>query len=115
MHLWTIMDESALHRVVGSPDIMRVQRGHLADMARQPNVMIQVIPDSAGVTCAYGKAFSILTSNSNSTVVYLEDVRSAHYLRDQEQVAEYSLRFDYLRAMAYDDVKSLKLIEGVKE
>lgn len=115
MHLWAIMDESALHRMVGGPEVMRAQRDHLVDMALRPNITIQVIPNAAGVTCAYGKAFSILTSNSNSTVVYLEDVKSAHYLRDQDEIAQYTLVFDHLRSLAYDDMRSLKLIKGEEE
>lgn len=115
MHLWAIMDESALHRVVGSAKVMQRQRDHLVDMALRPNITIQIIPNTAGVTCAYGKSFSILTSNSNSTVVYFEDVKSAYYLRDRDQVAQYTLIFDHLRSLAYDDMRSLKLIKGEKE
>jgi DNA-binding XRE family transcriptional regulator len=113
--LWAIIEESSLHRVVGSTEIMRAQRDHLADMALRPNITIQIIPNGEGVTCAYGKAFTILTSNSNSSVVYLEDVKSAHYLRDRDQVAQYTLVFDHLRTLALDDRRSLKLIKGEKE
>lgn len=112
--LWAIIDESALHRVVGGPQVMQAQRDHLADMAIQPHVTIQIMPYSAGVTCAYGKAFTILTSNPNSTVVYLEDVKDAHYLRNRDQVAQYTLVFDHLRSLALDDGRSLKLIKGEK-
>jgi hypothetical protein len=113
-HLWAIMDESALYRMVGSSEVMQTQRNYLADMATQPHVTIQITPYSAGVTCAYGKAFTILTSNQNSTVVYLEDVKDAHYLRNRDQVAQYALVFDHLRTLALDDGRSLKLIKGEK-
>lgn len=112
--LWAIIDESALHRVIGGSQVMQAQRDHLADMAIQPHVTIQIMPYSAGVTCAYGKAFTILTSNPNSTVVYLEDVKDAHYLRNRDQVAQYTLVFDHLRSLALDDGRSLKLIKGEK-
>ncbi len=110
--LWAIMDESALHRVVGSAEIMQAQRAHLAAMAQRPNITIQIIPNSEGVTCAYGRAFSILTVNSGSAVVYLEDIIKAGYVRDRDQVAQFTLRFDHLRASALDDKRSLKLIKG---
>jgi len=115
MCLWAIIDESALHRVVGTAKIMQTQRNHLADMALRPNVTIQILPFSEGVTCAYGRAFTILMSNSNSTVVYLEDVKNAHYLRDRDQVTEYLRVFDHLRTLALDDRRSLKLIKDVKK
>jgi transcriptional regulator with XRE-family HTH domain len=110
--LWVIMDEAALNRVVGSPEVMRAQREHLSAMAERPNITIQIIPNDEGVTCAYGRAFTILTSNSGSTVVYLEDIIKAGYVRDRDQVAQFTLRFDYLRASALDDKRSLKLIQG---
>jgi hypothetical protein len=64
--LWAIIDESALHRIAGSPQVMQAQRDHLVKMAQQPNVTIQVMPFSQGLTCAYGRSFTILTSRSGS-------------------------------------------------
>lgn len=113
--LWAIIDESALYRVVGSLEIMQAQRDYLAAAATRPNITIQVMPYTKGVTCAYGRAFTILTSNASSPVVYLEDVKDARYLRDRDQVAQYALIFDHLRALAFDDSRSLKLIKGEKE
>jgi transcriptional regulator with XRE-family HTH domain len=112
--LWAVMDEPPLHRVVGGAEIMQAQREHLAEMAQRPNVTIQIIPNSEGVTCAYGRAFTILTSASGPPVVHLEDIRDARYLRDRDKVANYMLVFDHLRACALNDKKSLKLIKGVE-
>jgi len=40
---------------------------------------------------AYGRAFTLLTSSGNAApVVYLEDISSAHYIRDRDEVARYS-------------------------
>jgi transcriptional regulator with XRE-family HTH domain len=111
--LWVIMDEAALNRVVGGPDVMQKQREHLIELAHLPNVTIQIISNNDGVTCAYGRAFTILTSSGNgSPVVYLEDVGSARYVRDRDEVARYALSFDHLRACALNDSKSLVLIRG---
>jgi transcriptional regulator with XRE-family HTH domain len=114
--VWAIMDEAALNRVVGSPDVMQKQREHLIELAQLPNVTIQVISSSDGVTCAYGKAFTILTpasgNGNGSPVVYLEDIRNARYVRDRDEVAQYVLTFDHLRAYAFNDRRSLDLIRG---
>jgi Domain of unknown function (DUF5753) len=109
--LWTILDEAALHRVVGSAEVMRVQREHLVDMAQRPNVTIQVIPNSEGVTCAYGRAFTILIANNGPSVVYLEDLIDAHYVRNRDEVAQFALKFDHLRSNALTDDKTLQLIK----
>jgi transcriptional regulator with XRE-family HTH domain len=110
--LWAIIDEAVLHRKVGSAEIMREQRQHLIEMAQAPNITIQIISGNDGVTCAYGHAFTILTSSTNgSPVVYLEEVQSARYVRDRDEVAQYVLTFDHLRACALNDSKSLALIK----
>jgi transcriptional regulator with XRE-family HTH domain len=111
--VWAILDESALHRVVGSAEVMRKQREHLIMLAHKPNVTIQIIPYSDGITAAYGKAFTLLTPAANGTpIVYLEDIRSARYARDRDEVAQYVLTFDHLRACALNDRKSLAVIRG---
>jgi transcriptional regulator with XRE-family HTH domain len=109
---WAIIDESALYRIVGSPEIMKVQREHLVEMARRPNITIQIIPSKNGPTSAYGRAFTILVSHNNSAVVYLEDPNSAHYVRDRDDVNRYALIFDHLRASALDDTKTLRLLKS---
>lgn len=111
MHrLWAVIDESALRRTLGGPEIMKEQYEHLVSKAQQANITVQVIPDSKGATCAYGRAFTILTPESNSPIVYLEDFRSAHYIRERDEVAQYVLAFDHLRASALDDHASIDLI-----
>ncbi|HEY2578422.1 MAG TPA: helix-turn-helix transcriptional regulator [Streptosporangiaceae bacterium] len=109
---WAIIDESALYRIVGSPEIMKVQREHLVETAQQPNITIQIIPSKNGPTSAYGRAFTILVSHNNSSVVYLEDPNSAHYVRDRDDVNRYTLIFDHLRTNALDDTQTLRLLKS---
>lgn len=113
LRMWAIIDESALNRVVGGPEIMRAQREHLLIMAQRPNVTIQIIPDAEGATCAFGRAFAVLVSrSSNSSVVYFEDVGTARYISDRDEVSRYALIFDYLRSYALNDTQSIEVIKG---
>ena len=113
LRMWAIIDESALNRVVGSPEIMRAQREHLLIIAQRPNVTIQIIPDAEGATCAFGRAFAVLVSrSSNSSVVYFEDVGTARYISDRDEVSRYALIFDYLRSYALNDTQSIEVIKG---
>lgn len=109
---WAIVDESALLRVVGSPEVMKAQREHLIEMAQRPNITIQISLNAMGPTSAYGRAFTILVSHNTSSVVYLEDPNSAHYVRDRDDVSRYALIFDHLRASALDDTQTLRLLKG---
>jgi transcriptional regulator with XRE-family HTH domain len=111
-NLWAIMDESALQRVVGSQETMAAQREHLLTVSRQPNVTLQIILNNEGSTCAYGRAFDVLTTKNDSSLVYLEDIGSARYIRDRHEVRRYMVVFDHLRANALTDRDSVAFIKG---
>jgi hypothetical protein len=110
---WAIIDESALYRMVGGPEIMQAQCEHLAEMTQQPNITIQIIPSGNGPTSAFGRAFAVLVSHNNSSVAYLEDLSTARYIRDRDEVNRYVVVFDHLRASALDDKQSLAIIKKV--
>ena len=118
--LWTIIDESVLRREVGGKEVMRELCDRLLVMGQQPHIAIQIIPDTKGVTCAYGRDFMILTFNSStkkprSPMAYIEDMRTARYVREQDEVGLYSTTFDYLRSNALDDQQSADLIRGYRD
>jgi transcriptional regulator with XRE-family HTH domain len=110
---WFIIDESALARQAASPATMRGQCEHLLEMARRPEVTIQVIENGEGICCAFGRAFVLLSFDHQSDLVYFEEVGSAKYIRKTEEVDRYSLAFDHLRASALPDGKSAELIRRI--
>jgi DNA-binding XRE family transcriptional regulator len=107
--LWAIMDESVLHRVMGDPQVMAAQFEHLIALSRRPNITIQVITNAQGATCAFGRGFEVLVSGSD-TLIYVEDIGSARYIRKTDEASQYVLVFDYLRASALDEARTLQLI-----
>jgi len=111
--LWVVIDESVLHREVGSPTVMRKQCEHLLRMHQHPGVVVQVIPNGAGLCCAFGRAFMLLSFPHQGDLAYVEDVGSARYIRDRDEVARYSLTFDHLRGSALADDKSAALIGAI--
>jgi hypothetical protein len=114
LHLWAIIEESILRRVVGGRDVMAEQLEHLIKMSERPSIVIQVIPESEGTTAAGGRSFTVLSFKTESTVVYLEDLQSARYIRKPDEVSRYTLTFDYLRSSALNDEKSRALMQEVK-
>ena len=70
---------------------MQGQLQHLADLAKRPNVTIQIIPFQAGGHAAAGGAFSILrfAEPDLPDVVYLEQLTSALYLDKPDTVDSY--------------------------
>ena len=89
--LWAVVDEGALRRPVGGPDVLRVQLERLIEAAELPNVRLQVLPFAAGAHPAMVGAFSILRFPEPELpdVVYLEHLTNAIYLDKEDDVDQY--------------------------
>lgn len=107
-----ILDEAALHRVVGGPGVMRAQLRWLAEAAERPNVRIQVLPFEAGAHASMMGPFTILgfPETADPDVVYLENAAGDLYVEKQPGVRRYSLVFEDLRADALGHDESAALI-----
>ncbi|MBO0834810.1 MAG: helix-turn-helix domain-containing protein [Actinobacteria bacterium] len=111
-HLWTAIDETALHRPVGSPEVMRGQLEHLLDVAGRPGVTIQVTPFRTGAYYAAPASFSILhfASEDLPDVVYVEQLTSALYLDKRADVYRYAQAMDQISATSTQPEESVALI-----
>ncbi|MFB8774580.1 helix-turn-helix domain-containing protein [Streptomyces broussonetiae] len=96
--LWAIIDESVLLRVLGGTAVMREQLEHLVEMAQRPHVTVQVVP--LDVTNASAPAIPVTYLRFGGLdlpdVVYLEHIRSANFLEDQDETEEYRVVLDRL-------------------
>ncbi|WP_207550196.1 helix-turn-helix domain-containing protein [Thermostaphylospora chromogena] len=98
LRLWAVIDEAALRRPIGGPEIMREQLQHLLEVAALPNITIQVMPFKFGMHAAEGGAFSILRfpEPDLSDVVYVEQLWGALYLDKREDVDPYLTAMEQL-------------------
>ncbi len=112
---WAVLDEAALRRRVGGSGLMRMQLEHLLDLAMLPNAAIQVIPFGGGAHPAMGRPFVILVfpERVDPDVVYLQDLTSALYVEDVDEVDRYNMFFNHLRATALSFDDSAALITSV--
>lgn len=109
---WVVIDEAALRRVAGDERIMAAQLEHLLERSSMPHVTLQVLPYSMGAHPGmYGK-FAILEFEdvSDATVVYLEGVTSDLYLEKPNDVHDYSMMYEHLRALALGPDQSRQFI-----
>ncbi|MEV6172457.1 helix-turn-helix transcriptional regulator [Streptomyces sp. NPDC051954] len=115
--LWAVIDESVLLRVLGSVDVMREQLAHLVEMAQRSNVTVQIVP--LDVTNASAPAIPITYLRFGGLdlpdVVYLEHIRSANFLEDQDETEEYRLALDRLADEALTPRASLELLRKTME
>ncbi len=109
--VWAVLDEAALRRQVGGPEVMRVQLEYLRELSGLRNVSLQVIPFGGGAHPAMGRPFVILAfgEEADPDVVYLEDLTSALWVENVDEVDRYNVLFNHLQATAlsFDDSAAL--------
>lgn len=111
--LWAVIDEAALHRIVGGVEVMRDQLAALSERSRARNVTLQVIPYQAGAHPGVNSSFIILQLEEVQDVVYVEGLIGNFYLQSPADLARYRRTFDELRAVALGPQESRKLIQAV--
>ena len=89
--LWAVLDEAALCRPPASRDVMRAQLEHLLRLTDLPNVTLQIVPFHIGSHAAVGGPFTILRFPEPDLpdIVYLEQLNSAPYLDQPDDVIDY--------------------------
>jgi transcriptional regulator with XRE-family HTH domain len=109
--------EAALRQLVGGPKVMGGQLDHLAKLATQPNVRIQVLPLGSGAFPAMGSTFSVLSFREEhyDDVVYMENLTQGLYVEDPTDVEVYTAYFAALREAALDPDRSIELISEIAD
>lgn len=111
-HVWTVLDESVLHRVRGDRRTTARQFEHLLAVSERPGVDLQVLPFRAAVR--RGGSFQLLAFPpevlTEAGVVYVELLPGGRYLEDPGDVALYRHELARLRALALDQKASRELI-----
>lgn len=111
LRLRVVLDESVLHRAVGTAGIMREQLEHLHLLSAQPHVTTQVLAHDAGAHPGVSGQFSILTfPDSDAGVVYLERFTSDLYLEKPADRRPYQFMYDHLQARALGPEQSREFI-----
>ncbi|MEU0127590.1 helix-turn-helix transcriptional regulator [Streptomyces sp. NPDC006289] len=113
--VWTVLDEAALRRRVGGPEVMSQALTHLTNLIRQRRIIVQVLPFHAGGHPAMGGPLKLMTFPDAPPLAYLDGLGSGQLLDDPAAVRSYELTYDLLVASALSPVASLALIETVAE
>jgi Domain of unknown function (DUF5753)/Helix-turn-helix domain len=113
--VWSVMDEAALRRPVGGRAVMRAQLDHLAEIAGLPRVTIQAVPFSRGGHAAAGGSFTILrfAASELPDIVYIEQLTSALYLDDREDVEHYMEVVNALSTQALTPAETARFLTEI--
>jgi len=111
-----VLDESALHRVEAlSPVVARQQYHHLVELARLPNVTLQILAYASGIGASNGFSFVVFgfPDPADPKVVHLDSLTGPVYESKLEAVARYTLAYEGLRSIALSPEESLSFITGL--
>ncbi|MFJ9035568.1 helix-turn-helix domain-containing protein [Streptomyces sp. NPDC102406] len=113
-HLWAVIDEAALRRLVGGRDVMREQLRRLAESADRPEVTVQVLPFASGAHAAAVGSFVILGGPAPELdVVYVDVLGGGLFMEKPKELERYRLAFQYLSAQALGPEASVELIHRI--
>jgi hypothetical protein len=108
---WVILDEWVLRRPVGGRYVMLEQVKRLIETARQPYIVIEIIPANVGAHEGVGGAFAIADFADAASIGYLEGTPRGQPVEEPKQVASLDLTWDTLRGDALPRAASLALLE----
>ncbi len=86
-----VLDESVIQRVVGSPSVMRQQLENLVNVAKLPNVTVQVVPFAAGQHPGMKGPFEVVEFDDtpDETIVFVEEQSGTFISDDPKQTDSY--------------------------
>ncbi|MFE9459025.1 helix-turn-helix transcriptional regulator [Streptomyces californicus] len=114
LKLWSVLDESALRRVVGGPDVMREQLDWLLEVTEgREHVGIQVLPFDVGSHAGIDGAFQLLGFEVGPPVAVVETKTTGLYLEEDVDVDRYRAAFDDLREQSLDAHRSRRFIQNL--
>ncbi|MBF6302549.1 helix-turn-helix domain-containing protein [Nocardia amamiensis] len=110
-----LLDENALRRIVGDPDVMAGALRHLANLPE--NVTIRVLPFSVGfplgVACGPFTVLDFDRATGEPPTVYVEGYRGNMYYDRAEAVTQYRDTFQTLQRVALSPAESTHLLRRV--
>lgn len=103
LHLWCVLDESALQREVGGKHVMKAQLEQLLDVTAQTkNVAIQVLLFAYGAHAGVDGPFHLLHFPTGPPVAVVEPMTTSLYLEEDSDIGRYETAFNHLRTEALD-------------
>ncbi|GLY91511.1 helix-turn-helix domain-containing protein [Actinoallomurus iriomotensis] len=110
-----IIEESALRRVIGSPEILRQQLAYLLELSERANINIQVLPQDTEHYVAFSGSFTILGFDDEPDLAYIEAAGQGNLIAGAASVANCAMRYDLLRSHAYSVAESRRIIRKLME
>jgi len=105
-----LIDEMALCRPVGGPEVFQHQLLHLLHAGERPNITVLVVPNDGRAHHGIDGGFIMLRKDGQSSLVYADNLVSSHYFEERVEVDEYASAIQRLSDRALDQQESMELI-----
>ncbi|ASU82940.1 XRE family transcriptional regulator [Nocardiopsis gilva YIM 90087] len=114
-HVLAVIDEGALRRLIGGPDVMREQLTHLKHLALRHHIDMQVLPYEAGAHLALAGPFRILEfpGSKDQPIVHVETATDSLFLEQPDELERYTLAFSNVQGVALSTALSVKFIDQI--
>lgn len=113
--LWAVIDEAALRRVTGGPEVMAEVLRHIARLSRRGRAIVQVLPFGAGAHAAMEGSIKLMDFEDAPPMVYFEGVGTGRLEDDPATVRHRRFTYELLTACALSPQKSLVLFEAMAQ
>jgi transcriptional regulator with XRE-family HTH domain len=93
-----VLNEEALYRWIGGPDVMRHQLQHLLEVAESSEASLRIVPFTAGANPGLAGPFVALhESDTGNDIVFIESVSGDRLIRDDpKSIMQYESYFNQL-------------------
>jgi transcriptional regulator with XRE-family HTH domain len=111
-----VLDESAVHRQIGSAETMEEQIRHLIELAGRPNITIHILRFTAGLVPGMQAPFVVLQfpDRADPDALFLESPRGDTLVAtDQDEVSRYRDAFAELEQASLSGPDSVKFLDGL--
>jgi transcriptional regulator with XRE-family HTH domain len=116
-YLWSLIDESALHRAIGGAHVMREQLSKILEDTSASNITMQIVPFDSGAHPGLDNTFTLLEFDSSvqSPVVFIENLVGNIYLERQADIERYREVLEHLRAYALSPANSAERVQEIRK
>ncbi len=113
-HLVALLDESALHRLIGSPQVMHDALAKVAELSQRPGIVVQVVPSAKGASAGLCGTFDLATSADGGTTLRQDGIEDLT-TESRPLVSKAVILFDLVRGNALPRDESRALIVEIAE
>ncbi|CAL9454528.1 hypothetical protein SUDANB99_02512 [Streptomyces sp. enrichment culture] len=111
-----VLEKTCLTRPIGGREVLKDCLTHLLDIARLPNVTVQVMPEDREIHAGLNGPFVLLeTAERQGQLGYVEGQSGRYFISEQPALGDMFMRYSTLRAQALPPEASVQFIEEVAQ